>query len=69
LSVFLNVKMLCSLYSKSEYASLFMFKLKVSRRLAELVIKFGEEHSLWNYESFGGCLPQVNDDGEECVDD
>jgi hypothetical protein len=46
-----------------------LFKLKMSRRLAELVIKFGEEDSLWNYESFSGHLPQVNDDSEDEEED
>ena len=67
--LFENVKELYSLYSKSEYASLFLFKLEVSRRLGKLVIKFGVEHSLWNYEDFGGHLPQVDDDGEEDSED
>jgi hypothetical protein len=53
------MKELYSLFSKSEYASLFLFKLEVSRMLGKLVIKFGvnddseeeEEDEDKNYDS------------------
>ena len=60
---------MCSLYSKSEYESLFEFKLKVSTMLCKLVIKFGEEDTLFRYESFGGKLPRVDDNGNTDDDD
>ena len=66
--LFENAKEMYSLYRKSEYASLFEFKLKVSQMLCKLVIKFSED-TLFRYESFGGKLPRVDDNGNTDDDD
>jgi hypothetical protein len=67
--LFENAKEMYSLYRKSEYASLFEFKLKVSQMLCKLVIKFGDEDTIFRYESFGGKLPRVDDNGNTDDDD
>ena len=67
--LFENVKELYSLYSKSEYESLFEFKLEVSKMLSKLVVKFGVEDRLYGYESFGGRLPQLDANGSTDEED